>query len=103
MVAPVVLPQPMAAARRTRANRSAWTLHLRLAEVAMKNVILNLPTLGFVIVTRAALAAGIGLLVASKMPDSRRRAIGRTLLTIGAVTTIPALLAVRRQGRAARA
>jgi hypothetical protein len=52
--------------------------------------------LGFVVATRAALAAGIGLLVSSRIPESRRRAIGLTLVSIGAVTTIPAAIAVFR-------
>lgn len=60
----------------------------------MKHVILSLPTLGFVIVTRAALAAGVGLLIAGKLPESRRRVIGTTLAAIGAVTTIPAAMSV---------
>jgi hypothetical protein len=52
---------------------------------------------GFVVATRAALAAGIGLLVSSRIPESRRRAIGLTLVSIGAVTTIPAAIAVFRR------
>ncbi len=43
--------------------------------------------------TRAMLGAGIGLLVAGKLADDDRRTIGRTLLAIGAATTVP--LAVR--------
>jgi hypothetical protein len=54
---------------------------------------------GFVVATRAALAAGIGLLVSSRIPESRRRAIGLTLVSIGAVTTIPAAIAVFRGQR----
>jgi hypothetical protein len=52
--------------------------------------------LGFVVATRAALAAGIGLLVANRIPERRRRAIGLTLVSIGAATTIPAAIAVFR-------
>jgi hypothetical protein len=69
----------------------------------MKTVVLGFPTLGFVVVTRAALAAGIGLLLANKIPESRRRVIGMTLVSIGAATTIPAVLAVfrgRKEGAA---
>jgi ribose 1,5-bisphosphokinase PhnN len=56
----------------------------------MRNVTLALPAFAFVIATRAALAAGVALLVAGKLPASRRRALGRALLAIGVVTTIPA-------------
>ena len=68
----------------------------------MKSLELNLPTLGFVVATRAALGAGIGLLLSSRIPEDRRRAVGLTLVGIGAATTIPALLAVRRWIHAAR-
>jgi hypothetical protein len=62
----------------------------------MKNVLLPLPSFGFVVATRAALAAGIGLLVSSRLPAGRRRAIGATLVGIGAVTTLPAAIALVR-------
>ena len=72
----------------------------------MKSVILNLPTLGFVIGTRAALAAGIGLLVSDKLPARQRRVIGTALVAVGAVTTIPAAMSivrsVRRSNRSGR-
>jgi hypothetical protein len=55
-----------------------------------------LPVLGFVIATRAALAAGIALLVADRLPPSRRRRIGSALVALGAATTIPAVIALRR-------
>ena len=56
----------------------------------MKNVLLDLPTFGFIVSTRAALGVGIGLLVSERLPTDRRRAIGRTLIAIGAATTVPA-------------
>lgn len=60
----------------------------------MKKVDLTLPEFGFVVATRAALGVGIGLLAAGQMRCSKRRAVGWTLVTLGALTTIPALLAV---------
>jgi hypothetical protein len=62
----------------------------------MKNIVLNLPTFAFVVSTRAALAAGVGLLLSNRMPAHRRRVIGAALVAIGAVTTIPALISVVR-------
>ena len=56
----------------------------------MKQLTLSVPTFGFIIATRAALAFGVGLLVSSKIPEARRRVIGMTLVAIGAATTIPA-------------
>jgi hypothetical protein len=62
----------------------------------MKSLELNVPTLGFIIATRAMIGAGIGLLVSSRIPAARRKPIGLTLLGIGAASTIPALIAIRR-------
>jgi len=39
--------------------------------------------------TRAALGAGLGLLLADRLPEGPRRAVGWTLLLVGAVSTIP--------------
>jgi len=68
----------------------------------MKNVVLDLPTFGFVVGTRAALAVGIGLLVSEYLPAQRRRAIGATLVALGAATTVPAAIAVVRSLRESR-
>ena len=68
----------------------------------MKNVILELPTLAFVVSTRAALGVGIGLLVSERLPIERRRALGAAMVAIGAATTIPAALAVLRGVRRSR-
>ena len=69
----------------------------------MKSVVLSLPTFAFVIGTRAALAAGVGLLLADKLPAARRRSIGAALVAIGAATTVPAALSVGRSIRRSRA
>jgi uncharacterized PurR-regulated membrane protein YhhQ (DUF165 family) len=55
------------------------------------------PLLGFIIGTRAALAFGVGLLVADRIPEARRRSIARVLIAIGVATTIPALAMVARR------
>ena len=68
----------------------------------MKNVVLNLPTFAFVVGTRAALGVGIGLLVSERLPAQRRRAIGATLIALGAATTMPAALAVVRSLRGSK-
>ena len=69
----------------------------------MKKIVLSLPTFGFVVVTRAALAAGIGLLLSRKLSDAHRKAIGATLVSIGVATTVPAALAVFRRKEPAAA
>jgi hypothetical protein len=62
----------------------------------MKSVLLDLPTFGFIVGTRAALGVGIGLLVSARLPTPRRRAVAATLIAVGAATTIPALMSVVR-------
>ena len=62
----------------------------------MKDVILNLPTFGFIVSTRAALGVGIGLLVSERLSAQRRRAIGAILIAVGAATTVPAAMSVIR-------
>ena len=65
----------------------------------MNNLVLNFPTFGFVVATRALLGLGIGLLIADRLPEERRHAIGVTLLAVGVATTIPAAVAVLRSRR----
>ncbi len=55
----------------------------------MKKPDVTLPELALIAGTRAMLGAGIGLLLADKIPGGQRRAIGWTLTIIGAITTIP--------------
>jgi hypothetical protein len=68
----------------------------------MRSIVLNPPTFAFVVGTRVALAAGIGLLVSERLPAARRRAIGAALVAVGAVTTIPAAISMRRAFRRSR-
>jgi hypothetical protein len=64
----------------------------------MRRHSLTLPELLFIIGTRVMLGAGVGLLIAEKLDDERRRTIGLTLVGVGVLTTIPAALAVLRSG-----
>jgi hypothetical protein len=61
----------------------------------MKRLDLTFPRLGFIVATRAALAAGLGMLAAGRLQRKRRRNVGIALAAIGVVSTIPALLLVR--------
>ena len=63
------------------------------------SVTVPVPMIALIAATRGMLGAGIGLLVASKLSDDRRRIVGRTLLTIGLASTIPlAMRVLRRNG-----
>jgi hypothetical protein len=61
----------------------------------MKHLDLALPKLGFIVATRAALGAGLGLLAGGKLRRSQRKRAGLALLAVGVLTTIPALFLVR--------
>jgi hypothetical protein len=61
---------------------------------------LRLPELGLVAATRGMLGAGLGLLLADKLSDERRKGVGWTLVAVGALTTLPlALLVFDRRRR----
>jgi len=53
-----------------------------------KQVSLRIPEIGFIAGTRAALGAGLGLLLADKLDRRQRTKVGWVLLTIGAVNVI---------------
>jgi hypothetical protein len=55
----------------------------------MRKIPITMPELALIAGTRAALGLGLGLLLAELFPQSQRRAVGWTLLIVGAVTTIP--------------
>jgi hypothetical protein len=59
----------------------------------------TLPELVLIGATRGMLGAGIGLLAAGRISDDHRRLVGRMLLAIGALSTIPLAFQVlgRRQ------
>ena len=55
---------------------------------------LTLPELGLLVGTRGMLGAGLGLLLAHKLSEERRRGIGWTLAAIGVLSTIPLAMMV---------
>jgi uncharacterized membrane protein len=66
-----------------------WGLFAPAREIAMRETRISLPELILIAGTRAALGAGIGLLLADRLSQEERRAIGWTLFFVGALTTIP--------------
>jgi hypothetical protein len=61
---------------------------------------ITLAELGLIGGTRAALGAGLGLLLADRLAPEQRRAVGWTLLLMGIVTTVP--LAIEVLGKHSR-
>lgn len=49
----------------------------------------TLPELALVAGTRAVLGVGLGLLLAGRLSDDQRRAVGWSLFLVGALSTIP--------------
>ncbi len=60
----------------------------------MKTLELTLPEMALIAGTRGMLGAGVGLLVADRISDDKRKAIGWTLFAIGAISTIPLAIEV---------
>lgn len=56
----------------------------------------TLPQIGMIAGTRAALGAGIALLVGDRLGRKPRRAMGWTLVAVGALTTLPLVSGVLR-------
>lgn len=55
----------------------------------MTSKTVTVPELAMIAGTRAALGAGIGLLLADRFNPEQRRAVGWTLLAVGAISTLP--------------
>jgi uncharacterized membrane protein len=58
----------------------------------MEEIKLSLPELGLIVGTRAALGGGVALLLAERLDQEQRKAVGWTLFLVGVVTTIPLLM-----------
>lgn len=60
----------------------------------MRKSVLTIPEIGLIGITRAALGAGLALLLGEKLDPRERRAVGWSLFLIGALTTVPLVLDV---------
>jgi hypothetical protein len=65
----------------------------------MKKAELTLPEIALIAGTRGMLGAGAGLLLAGRLNDGQRKAIGWTLLIVGAISTIPLAIEVLSKRR----
>ena len=55
----------------------------------VKQVTLTVRELALIAGTRAALGAGVALLLSDRMPREQRRKLGWTLVSIGVISTLP--------------
>lgn len=67
----------------------------------MRQISVTMPELGLIAGTRAALGVGVSLLLSGAFPEEKRKAVGKTLLLVGALGTIPIVLEVFSNGTGA--
>ena len=67
----------------------------------MRETQLTIPELALIAGTRAALGAGVGLLLADRLSERERRAVGWTLLLVGLASTVPLVFEVLGKSRPA--
>jgi uncharacterized membrane protein YqgA involved in biofilm formation len=67
----------------------------------MREIPLTLPEIGMINSTRFIIGAGVGLLLSRKLDDDARKAVGVTLVAVGALVSIPVAMAFigKLQGR----
>jgi hypothetical protein len=65
-----------------------------LKEALMPTTSLPLYKVGALALTRAALGAGVGLLVADRLEPRARRAVGGVLLAVGLLSTVPLVVTI---------
>lgn len=63
----------------------------------MRERVLTAPDIALVASTRAALGAGVGLLLANRLNEDHRKGAGWALLIVGFLTTIPLAFKLRSQ------
>jgi hypothetical protein len=66
----------------------------------MKQLNMTLPEIGLIAGTRALAGAGLALLLCNRLNLDQRRAVGWTLLAVGAATTVPLIAQVIGKRRA---
>ena len=62
----------------------------------MPTTTVSLIKIGALAGTRAALGAGVGLLVADRLDPGTRRAVGGVLLAVGVASTVPLVVSIVR-------
>jgi len=69
---------------------SRWAVGLAVEELMRhRSSRLPMPILASIAATRGMLGAGLGLLLASRLSDKKRRKVGLALVGVGIATTIP--------------
>src|SRR5262249_2398428 len=87
-----------ASARQNLRWRAACTRSRR--RYPMRDLRVSIPELAFVGGTRGILGAGLGMLLAGQFSHRTRKRIGVALFVLGALTTIPVFIGIRRRAGA---
>ena len=66
----------------------------------MRDLRVSIPELAFVGGTRGILGAGVGLLLAGQFSQRTRKRLGLALFVLGALSTIPVFIGIRRRAGA---
>jgi len=62
---------------------------MKMKSLMKKKSSLPMPVIGAIAATRGMLGAGIGLLLAPRLPERKRRVVGMALMGVGIATTVP--------------
>ena len=65
----------------------------------MRKTVLTIPEIMLIAGTRAALGAGLGLLLGNRLKEKARKGAGWALFAVGALTTIPLVIGVAAKRR----
>jgi hypothetical protein len=68
----------------------------------MRETRLTIPEVGMIAGTRGLMGAGVALLLADRIPESRRKTVGWTLFSIGAISTLPLAFIILGRSRRVR-
>jgi hypothetical protein len=67
---------------------------ISMEALTMRETRITLGELALIAGTRGMLGAGLALLLADRLPEGQRKAVGWTLLLVGVLTTVPLALDV---------
>jgi hypothetical protein len=69
----------------------------------MNRTTLSIPEIAIIGGTRAALGAGVALLLSDRLNNDQRRAAGWALVAVGVISTVPIAMQIRDSLRASQA
>jgi hypothetical protein len=71
-----------------------------VSQTTMKQATLPVPEIGLIAATRGLGGAGVALLLADRLSEKKRKAIGWPLLAVGVISTVPLVMDVVKRVKA---